>query len=413
MRISKVVFFGSIGTAIYGVWAIVQGSIEMSNVGNSKDYDKQVLDDAINKWNLANNAYQSSEANLTLAQQTIVDAGCYKDQYTSFYNNVTKYCAPPSQTQFPLNALQQAYGLNMQTVADTSQASQRTASYVTCIVLYRTSCSTSNHVRTCTQTPYTVCTTNYYQIYRTTYSHYGSMISGTGSQVYMNCGVFAQGISALAAEFIKSSAEVVTIDRGHEKKDDYYSSAANVALTIDNVVATTGYELNPSNKNFQAAASSVLALVASQCQTFIAGIKQPIHYQTIANYTATEIPAMQDAVSLSQAALDQATAHRNSKQTLADNSDGSYYQALSTWLPVIFVPTTISIVFLCWLEKRYKENNYENVGTFDSEKSITCCFDRHKRGPVKSKNSAAEEEEQLPYNHENPDKVPGNSLSMV
>lgn len=354
---------GKVVTVIYATWAVIQGSVEMKASANNANSANNALNDATNKWQLANNDHAADVADIQNAKGTISGALCYMQQYPKFLGKINEYCVPAYNALNAQTVLDQKYGVQFTIKHDESATSSRVASVYVSYFCYKQSCTTdAQGYQSCTPVASTCWRWVYYTITKFTYSIHGAQLFGAGSQLSMGCGLLDQGITvAQPVEFLKSSSGVVAVDTYNEKVINYYSSYVNVDVIRDGVISTKKYELDSSSANFPQIAANILYLIELQCDALNNSLKLPGYYNELINSTITKIPGLEAEANRTQQILDAAAKYMSNKKELSDTAEQNYQQSLVIWLNVIFVPTALMILLLrCFkevLQEKYLDSD--------------------------------------------------------
>lgn len=357
--------FGVIGTAIYSIWAIVHGSILMSRQGDYKNAANNALNDAKARYEAANSLYLSSEEALTSAEETISNANCYVNQYLAFTIQLIKFCEDSNNPTNPYKILDQKYGI--QIFNKPSEQIPTTRQDYDIVYYYTTEnqcTANSSGVKTCKDVDVKKSRRDYYTVYGTIYLNYGTVLSGSGSQLYMGCGQYDHGIAISARQWQKSTTGMHLINKYNEQEIRTFASTANVDIKIDNQVRSASNEVATSNTDYNQISTRIVALINQQCNALNSTLKAPSYYSTIATNTIDSLPGLRAEIERTRKIRDQEAAYRDGKKLLYDSADSDYRHELQIWLPVILIPIPVFIILL-WCFKEKLENKY-----FDTQ---NCC----------------------------------------
>ncbi len=347
---------GKCVTLVYATWAVIHGSIEMSHHATVARNANNVLDAAQAKWKIANDDYLASQHRLDFAQSTINDAGCYIKQYSSFAEQLNIYCLPANSTTRQNQQIESYYGFKIAYKPTDVSTSQRRDSYTEYYYDDVRECSTDSYGNSvCKTVRKQKRRTVYYTVNGITYSHYGTLVSGAGSEVQMGCGLYEHSMHVASRTWLKSDTGMILKDKYNEEQTKIYSSSADIDITIDSTKRPIAEEINSGATNFDDIAAMLLQIIMRQCAELKRNLKQTEYYSNIIAETTQTLPALRDEINRTLQILNAAATFRDGKLAIYQEAEADYQQSLATWLPVIFVPTLVLISFLAIYKDVLKE----------------------------------------------------------
>jgi len=198
MRLTRMSFWGSLATLLYIPTIIIPKVNQTGAASVAKDEAQRWLDDANKVFDAANKPYQDVLLNLTSVQQQITDGNCFIRNYSAFSNGTFGYCQP-TLTSNSLHDLTAAYGIDIVVKPST----------VTTVKSFRT--DNYREQKNCDDRSELNC----YPVTTVRTSIYGTSITGAGSNLLIDCGLYKNGIILKSLEYIKSSTGQA-IDRNNE-----------------------------------------------------------------------------------------------------------------------------------------------------------------------------------------------------
>lgn len=380
MKCSYLCVFSTVGLTAYFITIMAKGAPEMAYHGSITGNATGFLDDANANFKEATKDYQTSLDNIKYAEQTIIDAKCFIDSYSSFNLELNNYYRPLNQTGNSLDKIR-SYGLNIVRVSDEVE---RSIGYSSFTYSYQvdgtTTCTNPDKGKPiCVTQKVTRYDTIQYQFPRTLYKYHGTQFQGSGSGIKMSCGKYSQSISI-------TPNTITSVDTGWRTTisdwDYYYevtkiiaqeritrdSSKVTINLEIDAKITPIVYNMDPGTGNFATASDEVVSLLMSQILNLYRNIAASSRYQNIIDTTTDTLQSLHLYAEQKQKILNSATAYKDEKQAIFDGLNADYQHSLSVWLPQLFVAFTILTCVCCILECANAEDNYQHVAHLDTDK---------------------------------------------
>lgn len=344
MRISYCTI-GTVGTLTYSLWALVYGSIIMSNSGNISRQAGSELDIAKSRYKFVDDLYTGNITRYAAANSTIDDAGCYVRSYENFIPALNAFCTPATEIANSQSTLEQHYNVKfINKPTEVQQSTRRDWEWE----YYKEwdSCASKNSKGECSGGYVQKSRKHYYTVYIYITSTYGTLYEGSGTRIAMGCNSFDQSITLRTETYHASTTDVVR-QKYLESETKHYSSKFIIDVKNDDIARTVEKGLDTGTTSYELAARNTLNEIEQQCIAFNRTLKDPMVYMQTISETVALIEKIRTDINTSLEFRDKSALYRDEKQKKFDDVDAIYLYDLSVWLPVFFVPSIILCCCLC------------------------------------------------------------------